>query len=783
MTTPFPQAVLGLKYEILINGTWIDISRFVMQGTDTVLTVPRADETSQATFGQATFTVLNSDGRFSPENPAGAYAPYIARNVQCRISVTATSATGDSYGGYRFWGEVTSWIPQQDDTGKYQYCAVTACGPLRRYNQGAAIGSPLHRYYARLQGTSGAPYGAWPCEDGSQSTELGSMLNGVPAMAVTGSPNLASDASFGGSNPVPVINGSTWHGQTQAAETPPGTGSLTEITPGTYTWTCPPGVTAVNVAAIGAGGGGGFCANTALTGGGGGGGGGYAANTAVSVTPGTTYTYAVGAGGAPGSLNFNGGPGGASYFDGDTVGVIGEGGQGGLNAAVAGGGGAGGGPGASGVTLHSGGSGGTAETVGVATFTQTIVGNTGATGGGTNVQAGTVAESWTCPSGTSTVNVQALGAGGGGGQGAGASGGGNGGGGAAISSGAVNVTAGTVYAPYAGNGGAGGSGSGHGNQGGNSGFTGDSGSAVEAGGGMGGAPGGGGGSAGTVVSGSGYAGGSGGGAGATSSTAGGGGGGGGGAADSARSGDSGTAGSGRNPGSGAGEGGRGGYGAVLPGGTGSSAGSTGTVPSGTNPGYGGGGGGGGAVNDQSGGANGGAGGPGWLSWSWTNDGPTGGGGGASGGPLAAGGNGSANGGGGTAPSGGGTGGAMSKNGTAPGGGGGGQDPSGSAPGAGAPGMVTLSWDGGAVSPVPADIIRFLLHVNANGAADGAVVARAVTFGTIQTVDFIYHTALNGSLEVTGYTGATVYFDQTECFSDLNGQPVCVSFALTAGSGG
>ncbi len=76
------------------------------------------------------------------------------------------------------------------------------------------------------------------------------------------------------------------------------TGIWTEVfkNPGTYTWVCPSGVSAVDVALWGGGGGG--SDGNGTKGGGGGGGGAYAASTAVAVTPGNSYTIVVGVGGA-----------------------------------------------------------------------------------------------------------------------------------------------------------------------------------------------------------------------------------------------------------------------------------------------------------------------------------------------------------------------------------------------------------------------------------------------------------------------------------------------------
>ena len=78
------------------------------------------------------------------------------------------------------------------------------------------------------------------------------------------------------------------------------------ITPGTYTWTCPAGVTSVSAVCVGGGGG-----NNNQQWSGGGGGGALAWKNNIPVTPGQSYTVVVGAAGARASGYY---PGGTSYF-------------------------------------------------------------------------------------------------------------------------------------------------------------------------------------------------------------------------------------------------------------------------------------------------------------------------------------------------------------------------------------------------------------------------------------------------------------------------------------
>jgi hypothetical protein len=89
---------------------------------------------------------------------------------------------------------------------------------------------------------------------------------------------------------------------------------VTQNVAGSYTWTCPAGVTVVQVQCWGAGGGG--DGGNATTGAAGGGGGAYAEETFYPVVPGTVYSYVVGDGGDGALSNAGQGcPGGPSYFD------------------------------------------------------------------------------------------------------------------------------------------------------------------------------------------------------------------------------------------------------------------------------------------------------------------------------------------------------------------------------------------------------------------------------------------------------------------------------------
>lgn len=168
------------------------------------------------------------------------------------------------------------------------------------------------------------------------------------------------------------------------------------------TWVCPEGVTEVQVEVWGGGGGGGGRDNAEGYWGGGGGGGAYSM-AVVSVTPGTSYSYVVGAGGAGGAQDAHGSHGSDSWF-GSTSTVLAKAGQRGLvglNGNGTGGSSAGsvgtvkygGGAGANNGNVGSSGGGSSAGTGSAGASVFGATGGTAPTGGGNGGNGGSVGSS------------------------------------------------------------------------------------------------------------------------------------------------------------------------------------------------------------------------------------------------------------------------------------------------------------------------------------------------------------------------------------------------------
>lgn len=203
-----PPNPLGVKVELNLAGSWTDITVYAKISAGLQITnMGRADESSSISASQLTLTLKN-DGRFTPKLSTGAYYPNILRNTQVRVSVNATSATAVAYSGSRFYGEISSWPPGQDVSGRDNYVQVTASGIWRRISQtSASIGSAFSRYMAQLTGTS-IPATYWSMEDGNGSTAFVTSIGAGGNATFTGAPSFSSDGtSFAGCDALPALNG------------------------------------------------------------------------------------------------------------------------------------------------------------------------------------------------------------------------------------------------------------------------------------------------------------------------------------------------------------------------------------------------------------------------------------------------------------------------------------------------------------------------------------------------------------------------------------------------
>ncbi|MEZ5409588.1 MAG: hypothetical protein R2761_16280 [Acidimicrobiales bacterium] len=86
----WPAEPLDVEVGLFINGAWVDAVTTgdgVRHRDEISIRHGRSDWTSIADPSQASFTLANRDGRWSPDNPDGAYYGHFRRNIPCRIGV------------------------------------------------------------------------------------------------------------------------------------------------------------------------------------------------------------------------------------------------------------------------------------------------------------------------------------------------------------------------------------------------------------------------------------------------------------------------------------------------------------------------------------------------------------------------------------------------------------------------------------------------------------------------------------------------------------------------
>ncbi|HEY5836794.1 hypothetical protein [Streptomyces sp.] len=80
---------LDIRTELLLGGTWTDISGDVRAAAGITLVRGRQNATSQPDPARGSFTLNNRHGRYSPDNPLGDYYGELDQNIPVRVSVPA----------------------------------------------------------------------------------------------------------------------------------------------------------------------------------------------------------------------------------------------------------------------------------------------------------------------------------------------------------------------------------------------------------------------------------------------------------------------------------------------------------------------------------------------------------------------------------------------------------------------------------------------------------------------------------------------------------------------
>lgn len=101
---PEPRFPLDDRYELLLDGTWTDITGYVYDRDPVTITRGRSAEAQTADPATMTLTLNNRDGRFSSRNPTSPWYGILGRNTPIRASLP--------------YGTVHAVITEADDTSQ-----------------------------------------------------------------------------------------------------------------------------------------------------------------------------------------------------------------------------------------------------------------------------------------------------------------------------------------------------------------------------------------------------------------------------------------------------------------------------------------------------------------------------------------------------------------------------------------------------------------------------------------------------------------------------------------
>jgi len=192
------EAALGADFTVGPSSwPWTDITAYWLKADD--LTIQRGVQNEFDTFqaSRITFTLNNSDGRFTTTNPAGAWYGTWGLNTPIRVSINATGSYVSR--GICFVSQINHAWPLVKET--LAVVRITADGPIRRINAGRPLRSFLYR---TSRGGATGPIEYWPMEEAAGTVQFSSAVGGLP-LSTQGSLTAGSFSGFPGSEPIAVV--------------------------------------------------------------------------------------------------------------------------------------------------------------------------------------------------------------------------------------------------------------------------------------------------------------------------------------------------------------------------------------------------------------------------------------------------------------------------------------------------------------------------------------------------------------------------------------------------
>lgn len=193
----YPEDIRPILVEIDVNGTWTDITSYVLEGSSITINRGAGGEDNSMPPTTLTAQLNNADHRFTTDNPESPYWPHLKQNTPIRWTITHNAV---DYIRYR--GEIPDWANEVRGMATDTVVDITAGGLFMRWERGQPLISPLRRTIAAAD----TVVAYWAMEDdGANAQTLASALPGKPAMRIQTAIDVATYTGFVGSKPVPQI--------------------------------------------------------------------------------------------------------------------------------------------------------------------------------------------------------------------------------------------------------------------------------------------------------------------------------------------------------------------------------------------------------------------------------------------------------------------------------------------------------------------------------------------------------------------------------------------------
>lgn len=201
-----------------VSGVWSDVTSYVDADTGATITRGRASQSDDGQPGTLSVVFRNDDGRFTPDNPLGAYYPNVKKDKRIRYTVG---------GSVRFVGWINGFSPRLPD-GNAQgdptvsVTALDALGVMARsqapdFNTLATIGYAPSAFFPFTE-DAGTDLSMFPSSAPGDTTHLTSRTEKFTAVlgvdGVLAAPDGATSARVSATQ---TTSGSSWYGRDVSA--------------------------------------------------------------------------------------------------------------------------------------------------------------------------------------------------------------------------------------------------------------------------------------------------------------------------------------------------------------------------------------------------------------------------------------------------------------------------------------------------------------------------------------------------------------------------------------